>query len=200
MKRILILFLVGMFAFQTTGVQAQPDSEVVDFTVIFETVFDLAIVSGNAITVTFTTSADYNNGIVSGTPTDFTVESTINWDVMISGAGDLAPVTGSGAVPLDYVGCWVASTGTFTDGAEFDIAFPDQASAHGLTTTPTAFITNNGGNAGSVTDNAFTITWAVGTQDGSMAAESVFTGLALNKFTAPGQYNTDITLTAQAAP
>lgn len=200
MKRILILLLVGMFAFQTTGVQAQPDSEIVDFTVEFVTVFDLAIVSGSAIVVTFTTAAEYNAGIVSTDFTDITVESTVNWDLMISGAGALAPVTGTGAVPLNYVGCWANETGTYTDGSEFDIAFSTQAAAHGLTTTPTALITNNSGNAGGIAENAFRITWAVGTQDGTMATESVFDGLAAGTFTAPGEYNTDITLTAQAAP
>lgn len=198
MKKLIILFIAGLFAFQTTGLKAQPDSEIVDFTVEFLTVFDLAIVSGSAITVTFTTAAEYTAGIVSPATTDITVESTIPWDLMISGAGNLQPVTGTGAVPLNYVGVWASATGTYTDGDEFNIQFPDHANCHGMTTTPTLLIDNNNGNAGNITQNAFNIAWAVGTQQGTMAAESVFDGLAASTFTAPGEYNTDITLTAQA--
>jgi len=148
--------------------------------------------------VTFTTAAEYTNGIVSTDETTFTVDATEDWEVTIAGAGDLLPVTGTGAIPLDYVGCWCRSTGNFVDGTEINIQYPDQANALGLSTTPTLFVDNGTGNAGDATDNTYVITWAVGTQDGSMAAESVYDGLNAGYFTAPGEYNTDITLTLQA--
>lgn len=199
MKKILILFIVGLFAFQTTSLWAQTDTDVVDFTVELQTVFDINITAGNSIWVTFATAAEYTNGIVSTDETTFTVDATANWEVTIVGAGNLTPnPTGTGFIPLDYVGCWARSTGNFVDGTEIDIQYKNQANALGLTTTPTLFIDNFSSNAGDASDNTYVITWAVGTQDGSMAAESVYDGLNNGTFTAPGIYNTTITLTLQA--
>lgn len=198
MKKIIILFIVGLFAFQTTSLWAQTDSDVVTFTVELQTVFDIEITANNSILVVFATAAEYTNGIVSADETTFTVEATQDWEVMIDGDGNLTPgATGSGFIPLNYVGCWARSTGNFVDGTEIDIQFPDQANAHGLTTTSTLFVDNNSSNAGDASDNTYVITWAVGTQSGSMAAESVYDGLNNSTFTAPGVYSTNINLTLQ---
>jgi hypothetical protein len=160
--------------------------------------------------ITFATAADYNNGVIESiTPgtgiypgtTAISVEATGDWQLEIE-CPDFAPNGNgaSGAIPIDNLGVYCVSTGTYTFGNELTCAYTDPASALGLDPVPVLLIGNGSGNAGDISDNSFTLHWEMGTQNGSMhTPETMFDQMISGAFT-PGDYTTTATLTLFSLP
>ncbi len=87
MKKVILLTAV-LLAFSMQNYLKAQDADVVNFTAILEDLFDITVQSGNDQTATFTTAADYNNGvfggagIVSGVSL-VTMAATGNWGTTI---------------------------------------------------------------------------------------------------------------------
>lgn len=193
MKKLLII-LMTLFALQTTSVIAQTD--VVNFEAILQDVTAITVTAGNDITVTFATSDDYNFGFDVIAPVS-TVEvvALLDWDMSIAAPDFTGGATGTDIIPINNVGVWCESTGVHTFGAELVCAYTTQTTPLGLTIASQPLITNGTGNNGDALDNAFNLNWEMGSMEGSMNPNSMFSQVADGTIASLGTYNTIITLT-----
>lgn len=194
MKRLSIILLT-LFALQTTSIFAQ-STDVVNFEAILEDVTSITVTAGNDITVTFSTSADYNDGFDVITPVS-TVEviALLDWDMTIA-APDFTHTPDDGdIIPIENVGVWCESTGTFTFGAELVCAYTTQTTPLGVTAASQDLITNGTGNNGDASENSFNLNWEMGSMEGSMETASMFEQVADGTIASLGTYTTIITLT-----
>ncbi len=193
MKKLIII-LVALFAMQTTSVFAQT-TDIVDFQAILQDVTLIEVTGGNAIIVTFATADDYNNGFDEISPIS-TVEVTalLNWDMTIFAPDFVIQGGGTETIPINNVGVWCESTGSFTFGTELICAYTTITTPLGLTNAVQDLITNGTDNAGDPSENAFNLNWEMGSQNGSMLQTSMFDQLSNDDFTV-GTYDTQITLT-----
>jgi hypothetical protein len=204
MKKLFILFAV-LFAFSQLTVQAQPDDEdYVVFNAHLLAVLDITVTDGDVQEITFQTAAEYNAGVWEGAGiaqgwSDVTVNSTGNWDMLIS-APDFTGGTGN-PIPIENLGVWCEATGNNNFTGPCNCSCIDAGTTQGLTDTDAPLITNNGGNAGDdINDNLFTLHWRMGTMDNaSMYATSIMYQL-VNEGITLGDYTTTATLTVTAVP
>ncbi|RLD44651.1 MAG: hypothetical protein DRI89_02915 [Bacteroidetes bacterium] len=192
MKKLIII-LVALFAMQTTSVFAQT-TDIVDFQAILQDVTLIDVTAGDAIVVTFATADEYNNGFDVITPvTTVEVTALLNWDMTIQ-APDLEIVAGGVFIPINNIGVWCESTGTFTFGTELTCAYTTITTPKGLTNAAEDLITNGSDNAGDPSETSFNLNWEMGSMEGGMNGTSMFDQLSNDDFTV-GTYNTVITLT-----
>ena len=192
--RKLIIILLALFALQTTSVFAQTTA-IVDFQAILQDVTLIEVTGGNAIIVTFATADDYNDGFDVIVPIS-TVEVTalLDWDMTIAAPDFVIQGGGPETIPINNVGVWCESTGTFPFGGELVCAYTTQTTPLGLTVASQPLITNGTGNAGDPSETSFNLNWEMGSQNGSMLQTSMFDQLSNDDFTV-GTYDTQITLT-----
>ena len=205
MKKIVLLFAV-FFALTQMRVFAQAtDQEVVNFNVHLLSTFNLNV-DGIDQEVTFATPADYNNGVTEAggiVPgyTDISMETTGNWNLVIS-APDCSPIApATGSIPIDNLGVWVEATGTnnFGNGAVTTL-YDAAANAMGMTVADQELIGLGSGNAGDISDNAFVLHWLFGTRQGTMhQPETMFDQLTAGVFSL-GDFTTTATLTLTEIP
>ncbi len=193
MKKLIII-LLALFALQTTSVYAQTDF--VNFEAILQDVTSITVEAGNDITVTFATSADYNDGFDVIVPySEVSVVALLDWDMTISAPFfEHSPADGD-QIPINNVGVWCSSEGTFTFGAELVCAYQTQTTPLGLTIADQDLITNGTGNNGDASENYFYLNWEMGSMEGSMNTASMFEQVADGTIGSLGTYTTVITLT-----
>jgi len=209
MKRI-VLTLGLLFAMQAMLLAQATDQEVVIFNAHLLKTFNLNV-DGVTQDITFTTAADYNNGVTEAggiVPgfTDISVEATGNWWLSIN-APDFIPYVGpngagTGIIPINNLGVWCEATGAHLFGTEVTCAFQAAVDALGLQNPPAAptLIGNGTGNAGDISDNSFQLHWLMGTQQGSMnTATTMFDQMSAGVF-GPGDFTTTATLTLTEIP
>ena len=191
--------MVGMLNVKYTS--AQVTTQDVTMTVVLNSTLNLSMVSGNAITFTFSTATDYNNGIATGPTytTNLTVDANVDWDLNVrclsaslsSGGGDL--------FDLDNIGLKVANNGgTNAPGVDYvlDGGAANFATVAALTNvdqlliTPAATPATNKGNAAA---NNFNVEWECGTTPGGasgMNAQSM-----MDQNLVPTTYSGTVTFT-----
>jgi hypothetical protein len=209
MKRI-VLTLGLLFAMQAMLLAQLTDQEVVVFNAHLLKTFNLNV-DGVLQNITFTTAADYNNGVTEGAGimpgfTDISVEATGNWWLSIN-APDFQPYAGpnglgTGIIPINNLGVWCEATGTHAFGTEVTSAYQAAVDALGLQNPPAAptLIGNGTGNAGDISDNSFQLHWLMGTQQGSMnTVTTMFDQMSAGTF-GPGDFTTTATLTLTEIP
>jgi hypothetical protein len=206
MKKIIILFGL-LFVFQAqTALLAQDDDEDVIFNAILGGAFNLIVFDGDLQTATFATADDYNLGIseaigVPGIDPGFTtlqMQATGNWFLKIS-APDFTPITGTGIIPIDNLGVWCEATGVHQFGTEVTCAYQSADVALGLSIADVTLIDLGSDNSGDEQDNEFILHWLMGTMQGSMNIESMFTQLSNDVFS-QGTYTSTIVLTMTEIP
>lgn len=205
MKKIvfLIMFLMSLSTFSLI---AQNLTDQVVFNAVLNQTLNINVPLGDIQTITFTTAADYNNGVVGGVgimpgTSTVTVEATEDWNVTI----ECPDFVGTGAtpnteiIPINNLGVYVTAGGVHQYGVEYTTSCPDAANAMGLNNNPVALIENLGGNAGAIPDNTFILNWEMGTMKvahptNPMHATSMFTQMANDDFIT-GTYTATATLT-----
>ena len=207
MRKIAILFGL-LFALQTVVMAQLTDQENVVFNAHLLETFNLNV-DGIVQEITFATAADYNNGVTEagGIVPGFTlisVEATGNWWLSIN-APDFVPGganPGTGSIPIANLGVWCEATGTHQFGNEVTCSYQTANTALGLENPPAApeMIGNGSGNAGDISDNAFTLHWLMGTMQGSMETTSMFDQLALGTLFSTGDFTTTALLTLTEIP
>ncbi len=197
MKKILLAFAaIGLL--QITNLQAQTDTDVVNFTAVLSSVLNLTVTGGASQTATFDTPDKYNLGIDAVGSTQVTMESTSNWDLKINAANFTDG--GSNIIPIDNLGVWCEATGTHQIGTEVSCANTSLANAMGLTAADQTLLDNATSNSGDASDNAFNLNWTMGTRNGTMNALSIFDQLANGTIGGLGTYTTVVNLTLTALP
>ena len=160
------------------------------------TVFQLNLVSGDEITFNFEDFDDYKNGIANTTTTQLTVNSSTDWKLNVKAESANLTYDGNN-IPIDNVGVSLATSGTYTAGANNYVNnAAGSANAKGLTTTDQTLIeAGTAHNIGDATQNILDLTWYMGTKNGSMRAESMFDQLTRGDFPTGGPYTANVTFT-----
>jgi hypothetical protein len=199
MKHLLTFLLVGMIGLlsvNTTFSQVD-DRAVVPVSVTLNSILRLNIESGGNVEFNFNTLDQYQTGITNSSQYDtkISVASSVDWNLKM-GAEDgyliQADSAGSGTnMPLDYVGYQIEATGS---GSSYTIP---SATASGGVQEPlqqlstiadgSEQIQNNGGNAGGIGDNQFTVHWECGTGNGNMNGNNL-----LGSNLTGGRYSTNV--------
>lgn len=198
MKKLFLLVSVVL----TTSLVAQ-DVEPVNFVANLSEVFVLNVVSGRDQIATFATASDYDNGVdeISGIApgfTDITMEAMTNWSLDIR--GEDFDDGGGQLIPINNLGVWVdetPATPIHEIGDEVACTNIDPTTSMGITLLDQTLLNvgiNPEGNAGNSLENAFTLHWRMGTTDGTMNTETMFTQISNGDF-GPGAYSSVITLT-----
>ncbi len=201
MKKFVFLLTIVLALTAGSKVMAQlTDQDNVIFNAHLLEVLDITVTAGGTQEITFGTAASYNTGvyegagIVPGTST-VTVNSTVNWNMTIL-CLDFSPLAGApGSIPIDNLGVWCESTGTFGFGAQNVCTNTSIATTLGLDPLEQPLISNGTGNAGDATENTFLFHWRMGTRDNAtMNPATMFDQLQSNVF-GIGDYTTTAVLT-----
>ena len=168
----------------------------------------MSVNTGGNIEFTFNTIDDYKNGLsgdaatsTSANPTTsnpmyvttFTVAASTKWTLQYGAEeGTFIGVDNpASTLALNNVGFNLASTGTHVFGTELVSAPTTNGGVIAdLDVYPTALIAdgaNAAANAGDATDNAFTMTWRVGTAEGDMFATKL-----IEQSITPDRYVTNV--------
>ena len=197
MKKIFLpIFVFGIIY---SGIsQAVSDRNTIPVAVNLNRVLRMSVNTGGNIEFTFNTIDDYKNGLsgdantsaaanpgggagaVAGSEsmyiTTFTVAASTKWTLQYGAeeATFIGVDNPASTLALNNVGFNLASTGTHAFGTEL-VSAPTTGGTviADLDVYPTALIAdgaNAAANAGDATDNAFTMTWRVGTAEGDMNA------------------------------
>lgn len=188
-KLFLPIFVFGIIY---SGIsQAVSDRNTIPVAVNLNRVLRMSVNTGGNIEFTFNTIDDYKNGLsgdaatsTSANPatsnpmyvTTFTVAASTKWTLQYGAeeATFIGVDNPASTLALNNVGFNLASTGTHAFGTEL-VSAPTTGGTviADLDVYPTALIAdgaNAAANAGDATDNAFTMTWRVGTAEGDMNA------------------------------
>lgn len=190
MKKLLLPIFVFGITFPGIS-QAVSDRNTVPVAVNLNRVLRMSVNTGGNIEFTFNTIDDYKNGLsgdaatsTSANPatsnpmyvTTFTVAASTKWTLQYGAeeATFIGVDNPASTLALTNVGFNLASTGTHAFGTEL-VSAPTTGGTviADLDVYPTALIAdgaNAAANAGDATDNAFTMTWRVGTAEGDMNA------------------------------
>lgn len=190
MKKLLLPIFVFGIIFPGIS-QAVSDRNTVPVAVNLNRVLRMSVNTGGNIEFTFNTIDDYKNGLsgdaatsTSANPTTsnpmyvttFTVAASTKWTLQYGAeeATFIGVDNPASTLALTNVGFNLASTGTHAFGTEL-VSTPTTGGTviADLDVYPTALIAdgaNAAANAGDATDNAFTMTWRVGTAEGDMNA------------------------------
>jgi len=180
MKKLLLSLTFVAAVFTSSFGQAVADQGVIPVSVTLNQILRLNITSGGNINFVFNTINQYQTGLNVGGgnaqyQTTFTVASSVDYKVSIYAEDGTFMGTDNTAntLALNNVGYFITSDGTFADAAELDITADAIANTAALTAASVACIIPGTGNAGDITDNAFTIDWLCGTSNGAMNAASI---------------------------
>ena len=207
MKKLLLLIFV--FGIIYSGIsQAVSDRNTVPVAVNLNRVLRMSVNTGGNIEFTFNTIDDYKNGLsgdaatsTSANPatsnpmylTTFTVAASTKWTLQYGAEeGTFIGVDNpASTLALNNVGFNLATTGTHAFGTEL-VSAPTTGGTviADLDVYPTALIAdgaNAAANAGDATDNAFTMTWRVGTSEGDMFATKL-----IEQSITPDRYVTNV--------
>ena len=207
MKKLLLTIFV--FGIISSGIsQAVSDRNTVPVAVNLNRVLRMSVNTGGNIEFTFNTIDDYKNGLsgdaatsTSANPatsnpmylTTFTVAASTKWTLQYGAEeGTFIGVDNpASTLALNNVGFNLASTGTHVFGTELVSAPTTNGGVIAdLDVYPTALIAdgaNAAANAGDATDNAFTMTWRVGTSEGDMFATKL-----IEQSITPDRYVTNV--------
>lgn len=197
-----VLFLGLSFAMQT-ALMAQLTGNVI-FNAYLLSTFRIEVTDGGTQEITFAIAADYNNGVTEGAgilsgASSFTIEATENWNTTIQ----CPPFTGGsgGPIPIENLGFTITEDGFHTLAGGEVTYLAGNPDPQALTAAPAALISlgaNPLGNAGDISDNAFTLHWQMGTAYlaalGTPAIGTMFDQMANGDFTT-GTYITTAVLT-----
>ena len=207
MKKLLLpIFVFGIIS---SGIsQAVSDRNTVPVAVNLNRVLRMSVNTGGNIEFTFNTIDDYKNGLsgdaatsTSANPatsnpmyvTTFTVAASTKWTLQYGAEeGTFIGVDNpASTLALNNVGFNLATTGTHAFGTEL-VSAPTTGGTviADLDVYPTALIAdgaNAAANAGDATDNAFTMTWRVGTAEGDMFATKL-----IEQSITPDRYVTNV--------
>ena len=207
MKKLLLpIFVFGIIS---SGIsQAVSDRNTIPVAVNLNRVLRMSVNTGGNIEFTFNTIDDYKNGLsgdaatsTSANPatsnpmylTTFTVAASTKWTLQYGAEeGTFIGVDNpASTLALNNVGFNLASTGTHVFGTELVSAPTTNGGVIAdLDVYPTALIAdgaNAAANAGDATDNAFTMTWRVGTAEGDMFATKL-----IEQSITPDRYVTNV--------
>ena len=203
MKKYVVLFMLIFMGYQLSSfAQAVDDRAVVPLSVTLNSILRLNIESGGNIEFNFNTLNQYQNGINTSYDNDLyqtrlTVASSVNYDLEM-GAEDSRlvstdTVSTGGGMPLGYITYQVAldDGSSFSAGSGNQLTLANSGAPTILTqiTDGTDLVSNSNGNAGDVTDNAFTINWACG--DGTTGITDAEGSLMGSDLTG-GRYSTNV--------
>jgi hypothetical protein len=201
MKKIfsLIFFAVALQAM----VFSQTTTQDIIFNAHLLQTFNLNLLNGGTQEITFQNAADYNNGVVAGTgilpgTSDITIEATEDWILNIECpdfVGYAGPNgAGSGTIPSEDLGVTITATGAHTI-ATGEVTYTCTPGNPQQMLNATTLLIGQGANAnaGDATDNAFTLTWEMGTAAVGYGT-SMFDQMANGDFST-GDFTTTATLT-----
>lgn len=179
MKKYVVLFMFIFLGHHLSSfAQAVDDRAVVPLSVTLNSILRLNIESGGNIEFNFNTLQQYQNGINTSFSNDqyqtrLTIASSVNYDLEM-GAEDSRLVStdtvdAQGGMDLEYIAYQVEldEASSFTAGSGGDLSLSAAEGSPAVlsqinTGEVNEIVQNEGGNAGDVTDNAFTIQWACG--------------------------------------
>jgi hypothetical protein len=196
MKR-LTLFLASALLWATASMgQAVDDRAVIPVSVNLNSILRLNVTSGGNIDFNFNTLNDYEYGIntTGRYQTQFTVASSVNWNVFMFAEGpnligtDVINNADPKVMPIDNIGYNLSSTGTGANNYYFHApAATDPATIvplNNLDNTLLVGYDTTNPNAGDILRNAFTINWRCGTREGTMRNQTILSqGLAADRYT-----------------
>ncbi len=189
MKKLSVLF-VGMLLGMATIAQPVVDNAIIPVAVNLNSILRLNVTSGGNIEWTVNTIDQYENGIATGPryQTDFTVASSVDFDIELYAEDNFLLGTDdvNNTMPLDNIGYNVTSTGSGSDGTQWDL--PGTVAALTNSAVPVVESISTFG-AGDITQNAFQIQWEMGTSGTGMNANSL-----LQQSLAPDRYSTNVFL------
>ncbi|MFO8233876.1 MAG: hypothetical protein R6U04_00530 [Bacteroidales bacterium] len=188
MKKLIVLVLVIFLGVNLQSFsQAVDDRAVVPVAVTLNSILRLNIKSGGNIEFNFNTLDQYENGIDNSEAHDtkLTIASSTNWDLeMYAEDSDLLGTDSANtanSMSLDYIGYGITYDGV-GDAGNYTYLTGDGTSADAVTDLrdptsgdDTEIIAYDGttSNAGGVNQNAFTVHWRCGTQEGDMQQSSL---------------------------
>lgn len=193
MRKIVTVTFVMLIAAATVVGQAVRDRNVIPVSVNLNQVLRMTVTNGGNIEFVFNTIDEYKEGIsgdVSTTglgandgatediyKTDFNVASSTRWLINYGAERDALYGTDvpANSIGLDNVGFSIEENGTHEWGTELrSVLTSDGADIVALAQYPVLLIDDNdnlaAANAGEASDNDFTISWRVGTAEGTMNA------------------------------
>lgn len=203
MKKLSVLF-VGLLLGMATIAQPVVDNAIIPVAVNLNSILRLNVSSGGNIEFTVNTLTQYSSGVNAGGAsdrynTDFTVASSVDFDVLLYSETDaLYGIDDpSRSIALDNVGYSIESTGTGVEGTNYTLE------AGGSDPSAVVPLTDNvahqtvssvaGAGAGDITQNAFRLRWRLGTTEGGMNGATL-----LSQSFAPDRYTTNVFLVLQA--
>ncbi|MBI2968845.1 MAG: hypothetical protein HYY40_13680 [Bacteroidetes bacterium] len=202
-------FITGFSCCNLLAQGSASDQDVVPVTLALDQILRISVREGGNIEFVFNSMDDFKNGIGNSNFFDsqITIASSQNW-VFTFGAED-ANFVGSedpaNTMDLDNVGFTIEWTGT--NGcclAASDVAATthnaDDGTANGLSVFPVTLLYNGGaGNAGNITQNAFTIHWQCATVAGG-GTTAMNTSTMIEEDYNPDRYVTNIFLDIDPSP
>jgi hypothetical protein len=208
MRKLLLFFgLLAAIQLQNKAMAQinPPDIENINFNADLQGAFNLEVQDGRDQLATFRSAEDYNLGISeNSTPgiepgyTTVYMEATGNWNLKIH-SSDFMPTTGTGSIPIDNLGVYCEASGEHQFGTEVTCDYQSAQNALGLSTNDVTLIDLLTDNSGDQNDNLFVLHWLMGTMQGNMRQESMFSQLSDGTFS-QGQYTTTVVLTMTEIP
>ena len=202
MKKSILASCIAMIVTGAAFAQPVSDRAVVPVAVTLNQVLRLHVINGGNIEFVLNQIDDFRNGVANSAfyDTDIVVASSTDWE-MNFGAED-ATFMGTdnivNTLALNNVGFTITETGTNTCcTALLDILIAGNVStgtANALVTYPVVLITTGAtGNAGDVTENAFTFNWECGTQVAGGTSTGVMNATSLlDQSITPDRYVTNV--------
>lgn len=202
MKKVILLLIVAFLGLNLSSYAQVDDRAVVPVSVTLNSILRLNIESGGNVEFNFNTLDQYQNGITNSSQYDtkISVASSVNWDLKMGAEdgylirADTVGATGSGTnMPLDYIGYQIDVNGSGsnytipTSGTHNGTEEADPLVQLSTITDGSEQIQNNGGNAGGIGANQFTVHWECGTGNGTMNTNSL-----LGSNLTGGRYSTNV--------
>ncbi len=200
MKRIVFLLIGGLLLGNVSFGQAVDDRAVIPVAVTLSSILRLNVVSGGNIEFSFNTLADYEEGIGNSAAydTEFTVASSVDWDVFMYAEDDELVATDDagmeGGMDLGNIGYQLATQGTNTVD---ELEIPSHETVTALTSDTDELLVGYDGtnsNAGDINANAFTIHWECATAELQGVTNL---GSVLSQGLAADRYSTNVFLILQ---
>jgi len=177
-KTVNILFVV-FFAAQTVQAQTFTDPAIGAASIDLQQVLRISVTGGGNLEFVINSIAQYETGINAGGAnifyqTDFEVASSTRWDLRLNADGGL-PLSGSdnpaNTMALDNIGLRIVTQVGAVHTFGVELTDPAGANAAVIALPAAATIVVGSAlvaptNEGTITDNAFTIQWRVGTTEG----------------------------------
>ena len=193
------LSFIGLCFVNTLKAQVQQNQGNIEVNADFKEVIILTVnnngVAGAQVNFVVDDVEKYRNGVVSASPIQFSVASSIDFNVdMSTRARNFVSQTTAFQLPSNNFGIKISATGNHQDGQQLSL----QKGTILLGNGGTIIRSFGSGNAGDDADNLFQLDFELGTQD-VQDAQSTKLGTLLSQNIPPATYTNTVILNASAA-